>query len=103
VRVKDVCRSVCRLSSACNHTDLGFFVNSNPEATCEWVGEDPDVRCKRRSSNGVKAENACPSVCNLSCVCMDTYWFFANSNPEATCEWVGKNPDVRCKKEAALV
>jgi poly(3-hydroxybutyrate) depolymerase len=39
----------------------------NTAHTCDYVGENPSNRCTFENSDGVKASNACPKVCNSAC------------------------------------
>jgi hypothetical protein len=85
--------------------DAGFRFQNDPDRDCSWVGLRPDIRCEREME-GVDLMDYCPRVCGL-CPdddddeldgCVNDLDFRFRNLENRDCDWVGRNPDVRCER-----
>lgn len=98
--------------------DPEFGLKGDPEKDCDFIAENPDVRCPKKG-----ALEGCPEICNPVCAqppsptsaptipspsaspsidCTDDPEFRLKNDPEKDCAYIAEDTELRCDKKGVL-
>jgi len=67
----------------------GFYLDGKKFKHCEWAARAPIRRCRKvDADSGVVVRNACPSVCNIRCRCVNYKRSFHYDGERISCRIV---------------